>query len=67
MASIHTHNTKGKDIGSLKRTLKPRTKSKKVGTLEKVSTDIQRQKYKKRKMSVPTRKSKRKKPVSCRK
>ena len=67
MASIRTHSTKGKNIDSLKRTLKPRTKSKEVGTLEKVSTDVQRQKYKLQKRSVPTRKSRRKKPVSRRK
>ena len=68
LASIRTHSTKGKDIDSLKRTLKPRsTKSKKVDTLtDKVSTGIQREKYKLRKRSAPTRKSKRKKPVSRR-
>jgi len=69
LASIRTGSTKGKDIHSLKKTLKPRKKSKKVDTHKKVSTNIQRQKYKLRKRSVPvpTRKSKRKKPVSRRK
>jgi len=65
--SIRTRSTKGKDINSLKRTLKPRTKeSKKVDTRKKVSTKKQMQKYKLRKRSAPSRKSKRKKPVLSR-
>ncbi len=64
LVSIRTRSTKGKDINSLKRTLKPRTEeSKKVDTHKKVLTKKQMQKYQLRKRSAPSRKSKRKKPV----
>ena len=59
-----TKSTKGKDIHSLKKTLKPRTKSTKVDAHKTNTT--QRERYKLRKRNAPTRKSKRKKPVSRR-